>query len=106
MMRHDQIRLDLIGMVDWEKTNLAKLQARRIDAVYFSNCDAPRYYAAQDQLNLKLIDLPVPRLMLYGAFGPSASASLVIRYAHAAKAAFADGRFDAYLERALHSQGP
>lgn len=96
-----RIRLDLIGVVDWEKANLAKLEAGRLDGVYFSNPHTPQYYAAQTGLHLKLLDLPLPAHALYATFAPGAPQALVARYERAARQAFANGRFEQYLERAL-----
>ncbi|MES2298784.1 MAG: transporter substrate-binding domain-containing protein [Pseudomonadota bacterium] len=100
-MHDEQIKLDLIGVIDWENANLAKLEAGRLDGVYFSNRYTPQYYAAQSGLRLKLLDLPVPHQALFGAFAPSTPAALIARYENAARQAFANGRFEQYIERAL-----
>jgi ABC-type amino acid transport substrate-binding protein len=101
LLQDPQIKLDLIGVIDWETANLAKLEAGRIDGIYFSNPYTPQYYAAQRGLQLKLLDLPIAAHALHGAFAPNMPAALVARYENAARQAFAHGRFERYIERAL-----
>lgn len=103
-LQDQRIKFDLIGVIDWEKANLSKLEAGRIDGIYFSNPYTPRYYAQQTGLRLKLLDLPLPAHALYATFSPSAPAALVARYESAARQAFANGRFEQYIERALASK--
>jgi len=99
-MHDPRIRLDLIGVIDWETANLAKLEAGRIDGVYFSNPHTPLYYAARRGLRLKLLPLPIPGIALHAAFAPGASPALVARYERAARLTFANGRFERYLAQA------
>jgi polar amino acid transport system substrate-binding protein len=105
-MRDARIHYDEVGGVDWEKQNLGKLKLGRVDGVYFSNCASARYYAARDALRLKLLPLPVPGVELHGVFSPLAPAGLVERYRKAARQAFADGRFESYLNKALADRVP
>ncbi len=105
-MHDPAIRLDLVGGVDWEKVNLGKLQLERIDGAYFSNCASASYYAARNNMKLKLLAVPVPGVTLYGAFSPLAPPELVQRYRIAAQQAFAGGRFDNYLNQALRETHP
>ena len=100
-MQDPLIRLDRIGVIDWETANLAKLEAGRIDGAYFSDPYTPQYYAAQSGLRLRLLPLPISGHALYAAFAPGAPPALVARYASAARQAFASGRFERYIERAL-----
>ena len=100
-LQDERIRMDLIGVIDWERANLAKLEAGRLDGIYFSNPYTPQYYAAKTGLRLKLLDLPVPAHPVYATFAPAAPAALVARYESAARQAFANGRFEQYIERAL-----
>ncbi len=80
---------------------MAKLEAGRLDGIYFSNPYTPQYYAAQTGLRLKLLELPVPAHQLYATFAPNASPALVARYEAAARVAFANGRLATYIQRAL-----
>jgi ABC-type amino acid transport substrate-binding protein len=101
-----RIKLDRIGNVDWTTANIEKLKLGRIGAAYFSNRDTPRYLAARSGVELKLLNLPTRALKLYGAFSPTAPASLAQRYERAAEEAFADGKFAAYLYKALQDDTP
>lgn len=100
-MQDAQIRLELAGAIDWERTNLDKLRRGRIGAAYFSDRQTARYYAARTGMQLKLLNLPVPGTTLYAAFAPSAPPALVERYLRAASEAFAANRFNVYLNRAV-----
>lgn len=100
-MQDPRIHLDLAGAIDWERTNLDKLKLGRIGGAYFSDRHTARYFAARNGMALKLLDLPVPGTALYAAFSPAAPPSLVERYLRAAGEAFANGRFNAYLNRAV-----
>jgi polar amino acid transport system substrate-binding protein len=95
------IKFDLIGSVDWERVNMDKLKLGRIQGAFFSDQFTPRYYAAQNGIAVKLLKLPTPGVSLYGAFSPVSPAALVKNYEHAAKEAFADGRWESYLAKAL-----
>ncbi len=95
------IKFDLIGSVDWERVNMDKLRLGRIQGAFFSDQFTPRYYAAQNGAKVKLLKLPTPGVSLYGAFSPDTPLLVVRNYEHAAKEAFADGRWEAYLAKAL-----
>lgn len=104
---HDPgIRFDLVGGVDWESSNLGKLRLGRIDGAYFSNCASAQYQIGRSGTPLKLLPLPVPGAPLYAAFSPLAPADLVRRHHLAAQQAFAAGRFEAYLNKALEAPRP
>jgi polar amino acid transport system substrate-binding protein len=95
------IKFDLIGSVDWERVNMDKLKLGRIQGAFFSDQFTPRYYAAQNGAQVKLLKLPTPGVSLYGAFSPDTPVALVKSYESAAKEAFADGRWESYLVKAL-----
>ncbi len=95
------IKFDLIGSVDWERVNMDKLRLGRIQGAFFSDQFTPRYFAAQHGTKVKLLKLPTPGVSLYGAFAPDTPPALVKNYEQAAKEAFADGRWDAYLAKTL-----
>jgi polar amino acid transport system substrate-binding protein len=94
-------KFDLISSVDWERVNLEKLKLGRIDGAYFSDQFTPRYYAFQYGVQVRLLKLPTPGVNLFGAFSPDAPPALVASYRRAAKAAFAEGRWDYYMAKAL-----
>jgi polar amino acid transport system substrate-binding protein len=99
---HDQrVRFDLVGAPNWEEINLAKLKAGRIDGAFFSDQFTPRYYGLQQGVALKLLPLPALGQPLYAAFSPNAAPRLAARYEHAAREAFAKGRWEAFLDRKL-----
>ena len=100
-LRDDRIKFDLVSVPDWEQTNLKKLVAGRIQGVFFSDQFTPRYYAARGDVHLKLLTLPTLGTSLYGTFSPKAPANLVVRYEKATREAFAKGRWEAYLDKAL-----
>lgn len=99
-----RVRFDRVGSVEWTSANLEKLRIRRIGAAYFTNRYTPWYVAVQKGMRIRLIKLPTKGMGLHGAFAPSTPASLAERYERAADEAFADGRFDAYLDRAIEAQ--
>lgn len=100
-MHDPRIHLDLVGAVDWERTNLEKLKLGRIGGAYFSDRQTARYFSVRTGVRLKLLALPVPGTALYAAFAPSAPPALVQRYLRAASEAFASGRFNAYVNQAV-----
>ncbi len=96
-----RVRLDRIGNLDWTASNLEKLRVGRIGAAYFSNPHSPAYVAAQAGLKIRLINVPGPGPLLYGAFAPGAPAHLAQRYRKAAAQAFAGDAFARYLQKAM-----
>jgi ABC-type amino acid transport substrate-binding protein len=103
-MQDKRLRFDRIGNVDWASANLEKLRLGRIDAAYFSNPYTPQFYSAQLGTPVRIIFLPTRGLKLYGAFAPNAARGLAERYERAADAAFANGRFLTYINRAVAAQ--
>ncbi len=95
------VKFDLIASVDWERANLEKLRLGRIQGAFFSDQYTPRYYGSQLGMPLKVLKLPAPGTQLYGAFAPKVSPEMIARYEKAARAAFANGRWDAYLTKAV-----
>ncbi len=95
------IKLDLVSAVDWERVNLDKLRLGRIQGAFFSDVYTPRYFANQNGAKIKLLKVPTAGVSLYGTFSPDAPASLIKAYDRAAREAFADGRWEAYLAKAL-----
>jgi ABC-type amino acid transport substrate-binding protein len=99
---HDaHIRFELLSSIDWERANLQKLKLGRIDAAFFSDVYTPRYFATENHQAVKILKLPAPGVNLFGAFSPFASPALAARYQKAAKEAFANGRWDQYLNKSL-----
>ncbi len=96
-----RVRLDRIGNMDWTASNLEKLRAGRIGAAYFSNPYSPAYVAALAGLKIRLVSVPAPAPLVYGAFAPGAPAHLVKRYRKAAAQAFAGDTFARYLDKAM-----
>lgn len=95
------VKFDLIASVDWERANLEKLRLGRIQGAFFSDQFTPRFYGAQLGMALKVLKLPAPGTQLYGAFSPKVSPELMARYEKAARAAFANGRWETYLNKAV-----
>jgi len=104
-MQDKRLRFDRISNVDWASANLEKLKLGRIDAAYFSNPYTPQFYSAQMGTPVRIILLPTRGLKLYGAFAPDAARGLAERYERAADQAFANGRFLAYVNKAVVAQG-
>ncbi len=104
-MLDPRIRLDRIGNLDWTASNLEKLRVGRIGAAYFSNPYSPAYVAAQAGIKIRLVRVPAPGPLLYGAFAPNAPAHLAERYRKAAAQAFAGDTFAKYLHKAM-TPGP
>lgn len=103
-MLDKRIKLDRIGRVEWTAANLEKLRFGRIQAAYFSNHYTPQYFAARTGMKLKLITLPTRGPALYGAFAPGTPTALLELFERAADQAFANERFNAYLDRALATE--
>ncbi|PWF55508.1 substrate-binding periplasmic protein [Massilia glaciei] len=100
-MLDKRIKLELAGVIDWERTNIAKLAAGQLQGVYFSDRITPQYYGRQNGVGLKLLRLPTPPLALHSAFSPGAPTHLRERYRKAVRTAFANGRFESYMHQAL-----
>jgi ABC-type amino acid transport substrate-binding protein len=100
-LREAPVKLDLVSNSDWETTNIDKLKAGRIGGAYFSDVVTPRYYAHTSGIALKLLKLPAPGVALHAAFAPTVPAALIERYRIAARAAFANNRWEAFLNKAL-----
>lgn len=96
-----RIRFDLVSAPNWEEINLNKLKAGRIDGAFFSDQFTPRYYGLRSGVELKLLPLPALGRPLYAAFSPQAAPGLAERYVRAARGAFANGRWQAYLDQNL-----
>lgn len=104
-MQDKRIHFDRISNIDWASANLEKLRLGRIDAAYFSNPHTPQFYSAQMGMPVRIVMLPTRGLKLYGAFAPDAARGLAERYERAADQAFANGRFVAYVNKAVVAQG-
>lgn len=104
-MQDKRIQFDRISNIDWASANLEKLKLGRIDAAYFSNPYTPQFYSAQMGMPIRIVLLPTPGLKLYGAFAPNSPRGLAERYERAADQAFANGRFLAYVNKAVVAQG-
>lgn len=93
------IRWQLLATPNWQVLNLRKLQAGRIDAVFFQNEFSPRYLARRERIDIDLVRLPVaPRnfLMYYNVHADPVQ---IERFNRAAAAAFAGEQFRVYLEQ-------
>jgi hypothetical protein len=98
-MLDPNIRLERVGVVDWERANLEKLRLGRLGGAFFSDEYTPLYYARHDKMQLRCVKIPAPGVVLHGAFAPGTPASLIQRYEKAAREAFASGRFTAFVEK-------
>lgn len=103
-MQDKRIQFDRISNIDWASANLEKLRLGRIDAAYFSNPYTPQFYSAQMGMPIRLVALPRGGVRLYGAFSPNAPRGMAERYERAADVAFANDRFQAYMNRAVAAQ--
>jgi len=98
-MQDPAIRLERVGVVDWERANLEKLRLGRLQGAFFSDQYTPQYYARHEKLELRCVKIPAPGVVLHGAFAPGTSDALIRRYEKAAREAFANGRFTTFVER-------
>lgn len=103
-MLDPNIRLERVGVVDWERTNLEKLRLGRLAGVFFSDQYTPMYYARHDKMQLRCVKIPAPGVTLHGAFAPNTPSSLIQRYEKAAREAFANGRFTAFVEKYIEQR--
>jgi ABC-type amino acid transport substrate-binding protein len=98
------IRLERVGVVDWERTNLEKLRLGRLHGAFFSDEYTPLYYARHEKMQLRCVKIPAPGVTLHGAFAPGTAPGLIQRYEKAAREAFANGRFTAFVEKYISSR--
>ena len=93
------IRLERVGVVDWERANLEKLRLGRLQGAFFSDQYTPQYYARHENMQLRCVRIPAPGVVLHGAFAPGTPATLIQRYEKAAREAFANERFTRFVEK-------
>lgn len=96
-----RIKFELVALPEWAEANLNKLQAGRIDAAYFSDQFTPRYYSKRVGAEIKLLPIPALGSSVYAAFSPQAAPALSKRYEKAAREAFAQGKWEAFLGERL-----
>lgn len=93
------IQWQLLTVPDWQTANLRKLQMGRIHAVFFENEYSPRYYAAEENMDIHLVKLPMSERYFTMAYSPKADKEAVAQFDKAAATAFANDQFKAFLEQ-------
>lgn len=93
------IQWQLLTVPDWQSANLRKLKMGRIQAVFFENEYSPRYYAAEEKMDIHLVKLPMPERQFTMAYSPKADKHAVAQFDKAAAAAFANDQFRAFLDQ-------
>lgn len=93
------IEWQLLAVTDWQAANLRKLQARRVDAVFFENEYSPRYYARTTGVAIRLVRLPVAAGSFFMAYSLRSDPDDIARFDRVAGAAFAGKNFSTFLDR-------
>lgn len=93
------IRWQGLAVTDWQGANLRKLQAGRIDAVFFENEYSPRYYANSAGIDIRLVRLPMPDRAFFMAYSLKSDRAAIARFDRVAGAAFSGEQFRQFLER-------
>ena len=100
------IQWKFLTVPDWQAMNMRKLKAGRIQAVFFENEYSPRYFAASEHIDIKLLKLPMPERQFTMAYSAKADAAAIARFNKAAGNAFAGEQFKSYLEQYMRRLGP
>ncbi|MFC4158553.1 substrate-binding periplasmic protein [Chitinimonas lacunae] len=103
-LQRPAIQWDMNGEVQWERSNMGKLQLGRIDAAFFSNPYTPLYFAKGAGYTVRTLPLPLRAREVFAAFSKTASPRLLGRYEHAAQEAFANKRFEQHLQRYIEQR--
>lgn len=93
------IRWQGLAVTDWQGANLRKLQAGRIDAVFFENEYSPRYYAKTEGIDIRLVRLPMPDRAFFMAYSLKSDRADIARFDRVASAALSDDQFRQFLEQ-------
>jgi len=93
------IRWQGLAVTDWQGANLRKLQAGRVDAVFFENEYSPRYYARTEQVDIRLVRLPMPERAFFMAYSLKSDRAAIARFDRVAGAAFSGEQFRQFLEQ-------
>lgn len=96
------IHWQLLAATDWQRMNLLKLQAGRIQAAFFENEYSPRYLAHQERIEIQLIKLPLPERSFKMAYSLKADPVDIVNFDKAATAAFAHDQFRLFLEKYIN----
>jgi ABC-type amino acid transport substrate-binding protein len=93
------IQWKFLSVPDWQSMNMRKLKAGRIQAVFFENGYSPRYFAASEHVDIKLLKLPMPERHFTMAYSAKADPAAIARFNKVAGTAFANEQFKAYLDQ-------
>ena len=93
------IQWKFLSVPDWQSMNMRKLKAGRIQGVFFENGYSPRYFAASERVDIRLLRLPMPERHFSMAYSTKADADAIARFDKVAGNAFANEQFKAYLEQ-------
>lgn len=97
-MEQIPIRWQRLAAADWQLMNLRKLQAGRIQAVFYENEYSPRWFARKERIEIQLLPLPMPGRVFTMAYSQKADAAAIARFDKAGAAAFAGEQFRQYLD--------
>ena len=93
------IRWQRLAAADWQQMNLRKLQAGRIQAVFYENEYSPRWFARKEHVEIQLLPLPMPGRVFSMAYSLKADPAAIARFDKAGAAAFAGDQFRQFLEQ-------
>jgi polar amino acid transport system substrate-binding protein len=92
------IKWQLTTGQNWQRINLRKLNAGRIDAAYFANPYSPSYLAQQEGIAIRLLPLPLPARTFTMAYSLSADPAAIAEFDRLAQRAFKGERFRRFVE--------
>jgi polar amino acid transport system substrate-binding protein len=91
------IKWQLTTGQNWQRINLRKLNAGRIDAAYFANPYSPSYLAQQEGIAIRLLPLPLPARTFTMAYSLSADPAAIAEFDRLAQQTFKGERFRRFL---------
>ncbi len=92
-----RIRWQYVHAPNWQRINLHKLAAGRIQAAYFGNEFSAAYFARKENLAVRLVRLPIANQPFEMAYSLKSDKQAIAEFDKLARAAFKDDQFRAFL---------
>ena len=98
-LKHVAIHWRLVYSQNWQALNLRKLALGRVDAVFFGNQYSPRYFAAKENIEIRMVPLPMPLQRFEMAYSRKTDKAMIAEFNALALKAFQGDRFRQFLEK-------
>jgi polar amino acid transport system substrate-binding protein len=98
-LAHVTINWQLIHTPNWQSLNLRKLAIGRVEAVFFGNQYSPVYFADKENIDIRMVPLPMPLQRFEMAYSLKTDKALIVEFEKLALKAFKGDRFKHYLEK-------